>query len=196
MCRLNTPADTSTRLKRDNSLRQFNYAQILGIPTPVGMVPVIYYLKYGECDDAARTAFGNRGVIFYGDSYDSMCFLYPQQFNKVDCAENFIYKYDGIECVTSDVIEGERWFERNKGMGQITVPFIKRFYNGTVMYRAPYKLKKCAPACCDSYFYQKSETTPETTEQPIRTRHVEDYPIIHKVILTTPKGCSTCGGGK
>ena len=32
----------STKLMKTNSLRQFNFAQVLGVPTAAGMVPVIY----------------------------------------------------------------------------------------------------------------------------------------------------------
>lgn len=158
-CTISAQVGTSTKLHRTNSLKQFDYASILGVPNSVGMVPVMYQIKLSSCG-------GMRGVVFYGNSYDDLCFMYPQVQHEKDCAQGFLYKFDGIECIHDEDIDETR-FKRHKGLGEILVPFKRKFWNGTLIYKADYKLKACNNMlCCHGYPLDDDDDLTTPVERP------------------------------
>ena len=60
----------SVNVTKTNTLHQFDTAGIVGVPSPVGKVPIMFYVKEAE-------GRGRRGILYY-DDYDSVCFMFPE----------------------------------------------------------------------------------------------------------------------
>ena len=120
----------SINVKKTNTLRQFDPTGIVGLESPVGKVPIIFYMKEG----AER---GRRGIVFY-DDYDNVCFMFPEDKHEAWCKQPYHMKYDAVETHSN---EQETWFYRNHGIFQLWVSVLRKWYNGQVMYRPYLKIK-------------------------------------------------------
>lgn len=185
-CAIPVQVGTSTNLHRTNSLKQFDYASILGVPNSVGMVPLIYQIKLSSCG-------GMRGVVFYGNSYDDLCFMYPQIEHEENCIRGFLYKFDGLECIYNEEIDETR-FKRHKGLGEILVENKRKYWNGTLIYKADYKLKACdSGECCHNYPMDDDNDSATVVEKP----NVRKEKVVTTAQPTAKvTGCQTCGRRK
>ena len=90
-CTVAAEQSGSTKMVKTNSLRQFNYAQILGVPTAAGMKPVIYPIwLHSKCPG------GVRGIVFYGGTFSGRCNWYDQNKVEEECEDTFVYKYNSL----------------------------------------------------------------------------------------------------
>lgn len=174
-CAVRAEASGSTGLEKTNSLRQFNYAQVIGVPTAAGIVPVIYpVLLHCKCPG------GVRGIVHYGGTFDGRCKWYKEQKETVCCGFKGSYKYNGLE-VRRNEEKGETTFKRHKGIAALN--FIKPFtkWKGEAIWKAPYLIKGCDnKECC--FNYQDNEE-PEVEETKIPARKAK------KKTRTTSCGC-------
>lgn len=70
-CTVAAEQSGSTKMVKTNSLRQFNYAQILGVPTAAGMKPVIYPIwLHSKCPGGVRGLFST--VVLSADAVIGM----------------------------------------------------------------------------------------------------------------------------
>ena len=122
----------SLEVDRTNTLHQFDTAGIIGLPSPVGKVPIVFYIK-----ESARG--GRRGIIYY-DDYDSVCFTYPEDEHSEWCEQPYDIKYDAVEPFDNGVESGMR---RNHGILELWVSVLRKWYNGEIMYRPRLKIQGC-----------------------------------------------------
>lgn len=165
-CAVQADQTGSTKLMKSNTLRQFNFAQVLGVPTAAGMVPVIYPIwLHAKCPG------GTRGIVFYGGTFDGHCDWYDQNKQIVDCETSFVYKYNGLE-VIEDKEKKEKRFQRHKGYASMNFPKKKTFFKGEVMWKAPLTLKGCDNDSCCLGFPEPQESVEEAklpAKKKIRT---------------------------
>lgn len=145
-CTVKAEQSGSTGLTKTNSLRQFNYAQILGIPTSAGMVPVVYPIwLHAKCPG------GVRGIVHYGGTFTGRCNWYDENKEVVECEDTFAYRYNDLETIY-DKEKDETRFRRHKGIAALHFPKKKVVYNGSVIYKAPYTIRGCDnDKCCYGY---------------------------------------------
>lgn len=145
-CTVAAEQSGSTKMVKTNSLRQFNYAQILGVPTAAGMKPVIYpILLHSKCTG------GVRGIVFYGGTFSGRCNWYDQNKVEEECEDTFVYKYNSLETIV-DEEKGETRFHRHKGFAHLNFPKKKVVYKGMPIYKAPYTIRGCDnDSCCYGY---------------------------------------------
>ena len=145
-CTVAAEQSGSTGLSKTNSLRQFNYAQILGVPTAAGMKPVIYPIwLHSKCPG------GTRGIVFYGGTFSGRCNWYDQNKTEVECEDTYVYKYNSLK-VVHDEEKDEISFERQKGYAHLGFPKKKTVFKGGVIWKAPYTLRGCDnDKCCLGY---------------------------------------------
>lgn len=153
-CAVKAEVSGSTGLEKTNSLRQFNYAQVLGVPTAAGMVPVIYpILLHCKCPG------GVRGIVHYGGTFDGRCKWYKETKETSCCGFDASYKYNGLE-VIRDEEKGETRFQRHKGIAKLGFNKERTIWKGQAIWKAPYFIKGCDDKkCC--YAYKENEE-PET----------------------------------
>ena len=122
----------SLNVDKTNTLHQFDTAGIVGLPSPVGKVPILFYVKEAE-------GRGRRGVLYY-DDYDSVCFMYPESEHAAWCSQPYDMKYDALVPFNNGV---ERGVRRNYGIFELWVNVWRKWYNGQVMYRPRLKIQGC-----------------------------------------------------
>lgn len=145
----------SANVTKTNTLHQFDTSGIIGIPSPVGKVPIVFYIKEGE-------GHGRRGIIYY-DDYDTVCWMYPESEHSEWCSQPYDIKYDKVEEFDNGVESG---FKRNHGIFELWVSVCRRWYNGQVMYRPHLKIQGCGRDD-DGY---PTRSTVEPLEEKVRTR--------------------------
>lgn len=155
----------SAVVDRTNTLHQFDTAGVIGIPSPVGKVPIVFYIKEGE-------GHGRRGIIYY-DDYDTVCFFYPESEHAEWCEHPYDIKYDKVEPFDNGVESG---FRRNHGIFELWVSVLRRWYNGQIMYRPHLKIQGCGHDT-DGYPTRSSavilsEKTRTRTEKPRKTKQI------------------------
>lgn len=155
----------SVNVDRTNTLHQFDTAGIIGIPSPVGKVPIVFYIKEGE-------GHGRRGIIYY-DDYDSVCFMYPESEHSEWCEQPYDLKYDKVEPFDNGVESG---FRRNHGIFELWVSVFRRWYNGQIMYRPRLKIQGCGRR--DGGYPSKSEV--EVVKEKQRSTYVQK-PVKQKI---------------
>lgn len=141
-CPTRTPCETyssipievtkSMNVDKTNTLHQFDTAGIVGVQSPVGKVPIMFYVKEAE-------GRGRRGVLYY-DDYDSVCFMYPEVEHAEWCEQPYDLKYDKLETWDNGV---ERGWHRNWGIFELWVSVLRKWYNGEIMYRPRLKIQPC-----------------------------------------------------
>lgn len=122
----------SLEVDRINTLHQFDTAGIVGLQSPVGKLPIVFYVKESECS-------GRRGILYY-DDYDSICFMFPESQHAEWCQQPYDLMYDGIEEYDNGV---ERGIERKHGIFELMVSVWRKWYNGQIIYRPRYKIQGC-----------------------------------------------------
>lgn len=218
-CSLVAESSTSTKLKKTNSKREYNYSNILGWPTSRGIIPIIFRIQLRAKDDCKPGCgpYGVRGIVHFGNTkIDRLdrCDVPKQVRHDVNCVKRFCQKFDGIES-HYDECRREGSFCRKKGIGIFNLPYKRTYYNATTMYKAPYKLRQCNSSnCCYSY---NNYETPEIVEEkydaceeyrkaikekksptptPAKVKK-ETYTVNSKMPTSKKKvkktGCSTCG---
>ena len=125
-------AENSLVVDRTNTLHQFDTAGIVGVPSPVGKVPIVFYVKESERG-------GRRGILYY-DDYDSVCFMYPEDEHSEWCVQPYDMKYDALVPFDNGV---ERGLEREHGILELWVTAFRKWYNGEIMYRPRLKIQGC-----------------------------------------------------
>lgn len=186
-CTVSAEQTGSTKLTKTNSLRQFNYAQILGVPTAAGMVPVVYPIwLHAKCPG------GVRGIVHYGGTFTGRCNWYDENKTVVDCGDTFVYKYNDLE-VKYDEAGGETTFKRHKGYAHLNFNEKKTIYKGMPIYRAPYTLRPCEDdKCC----YSCPVDDDHDSETPVAPqRAVRKKTTNKKHRISTSSGCG-CGSKK
>ena len=127
----------SINVDKTNTLHQFDASGIVGIQSPVGKVPIIFYMREGS-------DFGRRGIIYY-DDYDSVCFMYPEEAHAEWCKQPYDMKYDKVVEWNNDV---ERGWHRKFGIFELWVTTFREWYNGRVMFRPRLKIQGCGKNYC------------------------------------------------
>lgn len=197
-CEIPAEVATSTGFHRENSLRQFNYSQILGVPTAVGMVPVVYRILLGP-------AHGYRGIAHYGGTFTGLCEILPEYRHDLDCTTKTVYKFDALErYYKNDVdnpdaetpVEGkdETSFKRKKGFEIIELPFHRTYYNGALYYRADYLASNCSNSMCCYRYPADNDGDSETFVAP--EAHAKVYPKQQRISHKSGKKRTGCGCGR
>ena len=150
-CDLSCPAikaepDKSICVTKTNTLHQFDTANVIGVGSPVGKIPILFYVRT-SCDS------GYRGLAYYGER-DTVCFMFPENAHADWCRQPYSLKYDAVEPWQT---ETERGFRRNFGILDLWVSVWRRWYNGRVMYRPCKKIQGCSDPC-DGYPREKQTT--------------------------------------
>ena len=203
-CAILAESSKSVGLKKDNTMRQFNYRRVLGVPTASGFVPIIFHvaLRPKKCCDNGKMKRlegyeGVRAVVYLDGTYEDSCYWYDECRHDIDCEYRKQFKFDGLEKKEVDVPcharsecldpweeEKETHFERRKGVADVKFKYHKTYYTGNVMHKAQYTLKPCTnQECCYGYKQEEVEEKPPTTPTPTPST------VIHRKINT---GCA-CG---
>jgi len=185
-CTVAAEQSGSTKMVKTNSLRQFNYAQILGVPTAAGMKPVIYPIwLHSKCPG------GVRGIVFYGGTFSGRCNWYDQNKVEEECEDTFVYKYNSLETIV-DEEKGETSFQRHKGYAHLNFPKKKTVYKGMPIYKAPYTIRGCDnDSCCYGYPIDNDNEV----ETPLEIPRAVKQKTKKKHRITTHSGCG-CGSKK
>lgn len=147
----------SVNVEKTNTLHQFDTAGIVGLQSPVGKVPIMFYVKEAE-------GRGRRGIIYY-DDYDSVCFMYPESQHAEWCAQPYDMKYDALVPFDNGV---ERGLRRNYGLFELWANVYRKWYNGQIMYRPYLKIQGCGHDF-DGY---PGKSTVTVVEEKRRSRRV------------------------
>lgn len=190
-CEISAEVATSTGLHRENSLRQFNYSQILGVPTAVGMVPVVYRIMLRPNRGCGG---GYRGIVHYGDTYTGLCTLLPEYRHDLKCSVKTIYKFDALERYY-DEKKDEKSFKRKKGYDIIELPYTRTFYNGALYYRADYLAMECSNSMCCYGYPIDNDGEAETVIAPEASDRVKPKRKTHHMSAKRKTGCG-CGRKK
>lgn len=194
-CTVTAKVSTSTKAFRSNSLRQFNFAKVLGVNILGRQVPVRYKVQF-------RKNGGHHGIVFYNKSRTHDCFLYPDIQHSAVCqlkaGANLMYwrrKY-----LNQNVSEEESpYFDQlveacNDAVLYDNGEFLgmrKRRYwsNGNVIYRAPSVHGNCSNSNCDFAIPDDG-----VADDAIAPKKVEVVRFQSKTNVTRVR-CSSCGGG-
>ena len=122
----------SVNVTKTNTLHQFDAVGIIGLRSPVGKVPIVFYLKETHTS-------GRRGILYYDDR-DTVCWMYPEDKHAEWCKQPYRMKYDGLEHWDNGLESG---LKRNHGIFELWVSVFRKWYNGHVMYRPKLKLQGC-----------------------------------------------------
>lgn len=122
----------SLNVDKTNTLHQFDTASIIGIESPVGKVPIVFYIK-------ENSEGGRRGIIYF-DDYDSVCWMYPESEHAQWCSQPYDIKYDALVPWSNEIEHG---YERNWGILELWYTVLRHWYNGQVMYRPRLKIQGC-----------------------------------------------------
>lgn len=141
----------SINVNKTNTLHQFDTVGIVGLQSPVGKVPIVFYVKEAE-------GRGRRGIVYY-DDYDTVCFMFPENKHEEWCKRPYNMKYDNVEPFDNGVESGYR---RNHGIFQLWVSVLRKWYNGQVMYRPTKKIK----GSVDNNYPSITKTEEVTTVNP------------------------------
>lgn len=148
----------SVEVIKTNTLHQFDTAEVVGLPSPVGKIPFVFYVKEG-------IGRGRKGVLYYGDR-DTVCWMYPESEHAEWCRQPYDIKYDAVESFDNGIESG---FKRNHGVFELWVSVLRKWYNGQVIYRPKKKIQGCGRND-DGYPIQP---TTETLKEKVRTRTVQ-----------------------
>lgn len=163
----------SMKVDKTNTLHQFDSAGIIGVPSPVGKIPLVFYIKETE-------GSGHRGIIYYDDR-DTVCYMFPEHKHAEWCKQPYDIKYDKIEL--HDKGEYKEYY-RNYGIFQLWVSTLRKWYNGQVLFRPRLKIQGCG-GHYGGYPGQVSEPEP-TVKAKVKTAPIN--------IKHSPKSCG-CGKG-
>lgn len=122
----------SINVNKTNTLHQFDSASIVGVQSPVGKVPIVFYLKESQKG-------GRRGIIYYDDQ-DTVCWMYPEEEHAEWCEQPYDMKYDAVRAFDNGVESGMR---RNHGIFELWVSVLRKWYNGRVLFRPTKKIQGC-----------------------------------------------------
>ena len=122
----------SMNVDKTNTLHQFDTAGIVGVQSPVGKIPIVFYVKE-TCNS------GKRGILYY-DDYDSVCYMFPEHEHAEWCKQPYDMKYDELIPWNNGV---ERGLRREHGIFELWVNTYRKWYNGQVMFRPKLKLQGC-----------------------------------------------------
>lgn len=169
-------ATKSARVTKTNTLHQFDTADIIGLPSPVGKLPIVFYTRE-SCNS------GRRGIVYFNDR-DTVCWMYPESEHAEWCKKPYDLIYDALEPWSNEI---ERGWRRNHGIFEIWVNIWNHYYNGQIMYRPEKRIQGCGRR--DGGYPSQSEviTVEEKTRNRTRTEQI-------KPNKRRSKGCN-CGKG-
>lgn len=156
----------SAKVEKTNTLHQFDTVGVVGVPSPVGKVPIMFYVKEGP-------GRGRRGIVYY-DDLDSVCFLYPETPHAEWCSQPYDMKYDALEPWDNGV---ERGLRRNHGIFELWASVYREWYNGQIMYRPYKKIQGCGHES-DGY---PGKSTPTVVEEKVKKRSARIAPVKRKI---------------
>lgn len=122
----------SIKADKTNTLHQFDTAGIVGLQSPVGKVPIVFYIK-DTCDSA------HKGIIYY-DDYDTVCYMFPEDKHAKWCEQPYDLKYDALEKWDNGI---ERGYRRKHGIFELWRAVYREWYNGRVFFRPKLKVQGC-----------------------------------------------------
>lgn len=149
----------SAEVTKTNTLHQFDTAAIIGLPSPVGKVPIVFYVR--------GVNGGHRGIVYYDDR-DTVCWMYPESEHAEWCRQPYDLKYDAVEDFDDGVSSGKR---RKHGILELWVSAYRRWYNGQIMYRPHKKIQGCGnrtggyPTKSDPLVLEEKKKTRTYTER-------------------------------
>lgn len=164
----------SANVTKTNTLHQFDDQSIVGIESPVGIIPIVFYLKE-TCNS------GWRGILYLGDR-DTVCWMYPEEEHAEWCKQPYDIMYDALEPWDNGV---ERGLHRNHGILELWVEVWNKYYNGHIMYRPEKKIQGCGG---EDGGYPSTSTIETVEEKPTRR------PVINEIKKTKRRSCG-CGKG-
>lgn len=152
------PAETtkSANVDKTNTLHQFDTVGVVGVQSPVGKIPIVFYIK-----ETAHS--GRRGLIYYDDR-DTVCWMYPEDKHAEWCKQPYRMKYDGLEHWDNGVESG---LKRNHGFFDLWVSVLRKWYNGHVIYRPRLKIQGCGMRA-GGYPTERNVVTVEEKPKPIK----------------------------
>ena len=153
----------TANVDKTNTLHQFDTAGIVGVQSPVGKVPIVFYVKEAE-------GRGRRGILYY-DDYDTICWMYPESEHAEWCQQPYAMKYDALEPWDNGVESG---LARNWGILDLWVSVYRKWYNGQVMYRPRLKIQGCGRR--DGGYPGKSVV--EVVEEKRQSHYVINSPLV------------------
>lgn len=159
--------DKTAKVLKTNTLHQFDFAQIVGVPSPVGKVPILFYVKEAE-------GRGRRGIVYQSDYLDTVCWLWPESEHAEWCKQPYDMKYDKLVPFDNGV---ERGLRRNHGIFELWVSVWRKWYNGQIMYKPYKKLKNCS----HDFEGYPGKSTVEVVEETKTERRVVQAPRKKKV---------------
>lgn len=164
----------SARVTKTNTLHQFDTQNIVGVQSPVGKIPIVFYVRE-SCNS------GRRGILYFGDR-DSVCWMYPESEHAEWCRQPYDLMFDHMEPWET---ENERGYRRKWGILELWRYVWNHYYNGQIIYRPEKKIQGCGFRN-DGY---PSASTVETVEPKHRTKTEQV-----KKTKRRSKGCN-CGKG-
>lgn len=176
-CTLNSTCDSyspipietakSANVDKTNTLHQFDTVGVVGVQSPVGKVPIMFYVKEAE-------GRGRRGVLYY-DDYDSVCFMYPESEHAEWCSQPYDMKYDALVPFDNGIESGLR---RKHGIFQLWASVYREWYNGQVMYRPRLKIQGCGH---DNDGYPGKSTVEVVEEKTVKRSKQIATPVKRKI---------------
>lgn len=167
----------SVNVRRINTLHQFDDIGIVGLQSPVGKVPIVFYVK-DSCTG------GRRGILYY-DDLDTVNFMYPEDEHAEWCSTPYDLKYDAVEDYDNGVERGKK---RNHGIFELWVDVYRKWYNGRIAYKPNLRIQGCGGS--DGGYPRVTKETKE--EQHVSNATKTQKMQVTKVKKTTP----SCGCGK
>lgn len=201
-CTIRASVSTSTGAERVNSLKQFNYAKVIGVNIMGHQVPIVYKLLL-------RKSGGKQGVIFYNKSRHHACFLYGDHKHTAECRLklNFAVDYYRRIMLPGSVgSDGQQttpyWDQHMKangvgivdGLGRELAMTAKRhWHNGDLIYRAPEIRTSCGSGCSTNNY--GSDYSPQDNLM-VTTGEVKKAVAPTTRKKKTGSGCNSCGGSR
>lgn len=198
-----TPAEvsTSTKLSRSSTLRQFNFARVLGINILGHQVPVRYKVQL-------RKNGGHEGVVFYNKSRIHDCFLYPSVKHSAECRLRIgaSLKYYKRVFLGKTTTEDGPYYDRLVEYCNDTVVYDngevlgmrkrRYWFNGNFIYRAPYVTRSCSADDCDEgYPGKKTDRYVSVPDKPATKPAIKKVEVAKfKYTGVAPKTKCGCGG--
>ena len=198
--------DTTTRMHRENTMRQFNYSLPLGINIMGNWAPFLLNIIWSPT---------NIGRVIAAPVPDTNCWFYAQNINEYVCHNAitswqhfFKERMDTCDAYTDSngVLHQPTYIELVDEPLFFTFDAKRICYSGQRYYKAPLTLLPdgaiCRPECDggydDSYsaYYnmQKPKTETKTTTNTISRKPVVKT-TANKITKRATTGCSTCGKG-
>lgn len=152
----------SIRATKTNTLHQFDPVGVVGLPTPVGKVPFLFYVK-DTCDSA------HKGILYYDDR-DTVCYFFPEDIHAEWCKQPVDMKFDTLEKWEG---ENEWGYKRKHGILELWIENYRKWYNGRVLFQPKLRVQGCGNhlgGYPTSTEVEILEEKPKTKIKPVRIK--------------------------